>query len=212
MAEINMKDEETVIAHTVGYMLKMIKNNKDISGGKKEFNCIKHGNYNEFIKLIGSEIPIMVVGGVGIEPTVLGNGDRVNELNFLKGECDFIQLNAAGPSMYSFLNKFLKQHGNFIDNDITNITYKKLAMFEIRIRTHASNRKLIVENDTLITIIEKLSKSINLSNLEIVQLHLGRKFLNTVKHNENPNYDWSANTIEFHKAYDILSNNKIKLI
>lgn len=204
-------DLDTIVAYTVGYMLKVLKNDKDISGERKEFASIRHGNYNEFIQLIGGEIPPMVIGG-DIEPVVLGEGDRNSELNFLKNECDFIQLNAAGPSLKIFLRKCFEKHDNFNDDDITDETYKKLAIFEIRIRTHASNRKLIQPNDTLETIIDKVGEFFNLSTENIQQLHQGRRFLNRVKHNKNTTYDWKANCNEFNKAYDILSQNKIRLI
>lgn len=46
-------EENYVYALAIGYMLRVIKNGKDISPFKNEFNCIKHGNYRKFIDLIG---------------------------------------------------------------------------------------------------------------------------------------------------------------
>lgn len=43
---------DEVIGEVIGYMLLVLKSGKDISQFKSEFNAIRHGNYDDFIKLI----------------------------------------------------------------------------------------------------------------------------------------------------------------
>lgn len=205
------EDHETIIAFTIGYMLKVLKNQKNISDVKFEFNSIRHGNYNEFIRLIDVELPILVIGG-DIEPVVIGEGQRSDEINFLKNECDMIQLIASANAMKTFLEKCHLKYGDIIDNDIEDITYRKLAIFEIRIRVHASNHKLIEKGDTLEKIIDKLCKKLDLDESIQQDLHIGRRYLNNVKHNGKENSSWNEKLPIFLKAYDILTSKRIKLI
>jgi hypothetical protein len=56
-----MKNEELIISIVVGYMLKLLKNNVNITSHLKEFSSIRHGNYDEFIQLVNGEKPPMVM-------------------------------------------------------------------------------------------------------------------------------------------------------
>ena len=49
-----MKEFITPFASTVGYMLKVLKSNVEITEYNEEFKMIRHGNYFEFIKLCGA--------------------------------------------------------------------------------------------------------------------------------------------------------------
>jgi len=209
--ETNYEDHETIIAFTIGYMLKVLKNQRDISEVKFEFNSIKHGNYNEFIQLIDAELPLLVIGG-DIEPVVIGEGHRSEEIIFLRNECDMIQLIASANAMKTFLEKCYLKYGNIIDADIEEITYRKLAIFEIRIRVHASNHKLIVEGDTLEKIIDKLCEKLDLNQSIQKDLHDGRRYLNKVKHIGKEDSSWDEKLPIFLKAYDHLTSKRIRLL
>ena len=52
MKTFSMKDLETIYSKVIGYTIKLIKNNKDLSKYKDIFDCIKHTNYDNFIQLI----------------------------------------------------------------------------------------------------------------------------------------------------------------
>lgn len=210
-----MKEDEdlkSIIAFTVGYMLKVLKNKKDISDVRNEFNSIRHGNYNEFLKLIDAELPIFVLGGEGKAPQVFGKGNKDEEIVLLANECDMIQLISSANAMRTFLKKCFLKHGNFEDPDIKDSVYNKLAIFEIRIRVHASNYGLITINDTLESIINKLCEKLEFNSDILDKLHKGRRFLNKVKHNKSNYYLWSKNLTEFEIAYDILTEKEIRLI
>ena len=50
-----------IIEVAVGYLLKVLKNQKRITEYKNEFNAIKHSDYKTFLSLIDGEIPPMVI-------------------------------------------------------------------------------------------------------------------------------------------------------
>ncbi|WP_274474511.1 hypothetical protein [Mangrovimonas aestuarii] len=206
------KDLELIIADTVGYMLKVLKNKKNISDVRFEFNSIKHGNFNEFIQLIDSDLPIFVVGGLGKETKVYGEGNRLEEIKHLKNECNFVQMLSSANALKIFSKECFIKFGSIQDDHIPNTAYKKLAIFEIRIRVHASNHGLITEDDKLESIINKLCEKLDFSETSIMDIHNGRKYLNKVKHHKKNNFPWQERLPEFLKAYDTLTEKKIRLL
>jgi hypothetical protein len=193
-----------IISHVVGYMLKVLKNKKKINKiFKTTFANIRHGNYHGFIELIKEPIPDMVIyssGIITVNPKTIEN------------ECDFIGLHAAGPSLEKYYKLCFNEFGEINDTDFNDEIYRKLAVFEIKIRMHANNHGIIDKGDTIINIINKLQQIFPLNNNEIKVLIEGNKFLNKVKHPEKNNNDnWKVNIVSFEEAYKILEKYKINV-
>ena len=98
------------------------------------------------------------------------------------------------------------------DSDISTETYGKVVLFELSLRMHANNSKLLNEREDLISVIEKLCDFKNLEVTERVQLHLGRKFLNMTKHNKNQFSTWTEGISAFERAFDILIKHRITIL
>jgi hypothetical protein len=198
-----MKNEEPIISIVVGYMLKLLKNNVNITSHLKEFAAIRHGNYDEFIQLVNGEKPFMVMYDNGEIRT-----DNFNQSN----TCDFGMLIQSGPSLIKFYNEVKSIHGNINDTDISNDVYKKLVLFEISLRVHANNNNLIGNKETIENVINKLSTFKNLSTDEIEKLHNGRLFANYIKHKKSKKFSSYQDGINhFNDAYDILVNHQFKV-
>jgi hypothetical protein len=180
----------------VGYMLKVLKNNKNLKKFKKEFNSIKHGNYDEFRTLIGGEQPSMVVYDFETGESKTNNFSQKN------GDCDFVNLTASGPSLDIFYEKCKNVYGDIKDTDISDEIYRKLALFEIELRMHATNNRIKEWN--LEDVIKKLCYLKNISPEDEEKLHNGRKFLNEVKHPKHKNYDWKKGISDFDEACELV--------
>lgn len=188
------------ISHVVGYMLKVLKNKLQDGKYKQEFASIRHGNYNEFIGLVNAGLPEMVI---------YSNGKIKVNPKSIKGECDFIGLVSSGPSLDKFESDIKAEYGKIIDVDFSDEIYRKLVVFEVGIRLHVSNRKLISDGDTLTTIIDKLLTIFPLTKEEVTTLHNGRKFLNKIKHHKINDVSWKDSISIFEEAYHILEKHKI---
>lgn len=199
-----MKNEELIISIVVGYMLKLLRNNVNITSHLKEFSAIRHGNYDEFIQLVNGEKPFMVV---------YDNGE-IRTDNFTQNNtCDFGMLIQSGPSLTKFYDEVKSIYGSIIDTDISDDIYKKLVLFEISLRVHANNNNLIGNKETIENVINKLSKFKNLSIDEIEKLHNGRLFTNYVKHKKSKKFSSYQDGIShFNDAYDILLNHQLTII
>jgi hypothetical protein len=199
-----MKNEELIISIVVGYMLKLLKNNVNITSHLKEFAAIRHGNYDEFIQLVNGEKPFMVMYDNGEIRT-----DNFNQNN----TCDFGMLIQSGPSLTKFFNDVKSIYGNVNDVDISDDIYKKLVLFEISLRVHANNNNLIVNKETIENVIDKLSKFKNLSSDEIEKLHNGRLFTNYIKHKKSKKFSSYQDGINhFNEAYDVLLKHQLTII
>jgi hypothetical protein len=198
-----LKDSEIKIAYVVGYMLKILKNKRDTTKFINEFAAIRHGDYNKFIDLIKKPIPFMVI---------YENGIIRGGITSAKNECDFFGLLAAGPSLDKFYETCHLHYGEIIDADFNDEVYRKLSLFEIRIRLHADIHKLTTATDTLETIIDKLSSKIQFSKEEVAAIHEGRKFLNKIKHHTIKDTVWKSNISLFETAYQVLDKKDIRII
>lgn len=198
---IHKKDyNDLKISHVVGYMLKVLKNKLQDGKYKQEFASIRHGNYNEFIELMNVGLPEMVV---------YSNGEIKVNPKSIKGECDFIGLVSSGPSLDKFESDIKAEYGEIVDVDFSDEIYRKLVVFEAGIRMHVSNRKMISDGDTLITIIDKLPTIFPLTKKDVKKIHEGRKFLNKIKHHKINDVSWKSNVTLFEEAYSILEKHKI---
>ncbi|WP_157611480.1 hypothetical protein [Sediminibacterium salmoneum] len=182
---MEIKNEILIIEAAVGYMLKVIKSGKRISKFKTEFSAIRHGNYFEFINLVKGPLPFMVTyrnGAVYVD-------DKNNQDDF-----DFAGLFKAGASLKIFYDNCIDFYGEIIDSDISDLTYCKLAYFEISLRMHSNNKNLVAKEATLEKVIDAIVLQYSLSMNESQTLHSGRKFLNMVKHYKSQFKTWADGT------------------
>lgn len=197
-----MKKQQLIIGTVVGYMLKVMKAHKKEIEFKKEFACIRHGNYPEFITLVKGGIPEMVVyknGNVEVNP-----GPKEN--NF-----DFIGLIMAGPSMKIFYNACVAKYGVILDKEVSDNIYYQLALYEITIRIHVSKFKTLKKTETFQTIIENIGQQLSMNEENLAVLQNGRKLLNMVKHGQKNNYTWLEAVNEFKKAFQLMEEKNITL-
>ena len=198
-----MKDKILIIEVAVGYMLKVIKAGKPITNYKTEFAAIRHGDYFEFINLIKGPLPFMVTykeGDVFID-------DKNNP-----DDIDFAGLLKAGQSLKIFYENCINVYGEIIDNDIPDILYCKLASFEISLRMHANNKKLISKREELVGVIDSVGKHHKLTDAEMKALQLGRRFLNMIKHHKGQFQTWQDGINVFNMALNILKEYKLTIL
>ena len=190
-----------IISAVVGYMLKVLKSQKEISNGKKEFDAIRHGDYAKFIKLVDGPIPF----------TVTYHEGKITSGNIppQEDDIDFALLIKAGPSLKIFYANCLQTYGPINDSDLTDDIFELLAIFEITLRMHASNNKLATATDVLSDVITRLCILKEISPDETATIHSGRKFLNMVKHNKNQFSTWSEGASILEKAHEILKQYKL---
>jgi hypothetical protein len=192
-----------LIAHPVGYMLKIMKLKVEIKQFKKEFNSIRHGNYLDFLNLVKGPIPFMVTHQNGIITS--DNTPR-------KSDCDFGLLLKSGPSLMIFYKKCISIYGTLYDVDISDEVYMKLVLFEIGLRMHANNNKLLDEKESLENVIIKLCKFKMIPETEIEKLQNGRRFLNMIKHHKPVFSSWKDGALAFEEAYHILNKHKFTIV
>lgn len=190
-----------IIAVVVGYMLKVLKSGKEISEYKKEFNAIRHGDFIRFINLVKGPIPFMVTYNEGV---ITSGNIPPQEDNIA-----FELLLKSGPSLKIFYANCLLVYGSINDPDVTDEMYEMLAIFEISLRIHASNNKLITVNDLLVTVIDKLGAFKSMPLIDIDKIHLGRRFLNMVKHNKDQFPTLAEGIFSFKIAYEILNQYRL---
>lgn len=201
--------EKLIIEPVVGYMLKVMKSGVDITKFKDEFSAIRHGNYDDFLDLVKGSRPPMVVWQEGI----IYNQDNVSQ----KTHCDFVALVLSGPSLHKFFNDCINEYGDkylINDDDISNEVYGKVVLFEIGLRMHANNRKLIGINEKLVNVIDKLSRHHNISKEDTDKLQKGRQFINDIKHHNDLGYkrkfkSWTDGVNIFEEAYGILQKHNL---
>lgn len=193
-----------IIAQVViGYMYKVMKNEKDISKFNNEFAAIRHGDYSEFLDLIGEEIDFIVT---------YNNGSINSDTNIREDDSDFGRLFKSGESLKTFLRKCTREFGNINDEHIKDETFEKLALFELSLRMHRNNNASRKERITLENVINELKEIKKISDQETETLHNGRKFLNSVKRPNKMKAAWEAGEQEFFEAYRIIESRKLTII
>lgn len=192
-----------IIEITVGYMLKVWKSQKKISKYKAEFNAIRHGDYFEFIQLIGE----------AFNPFVSYNNGLITlETESKKNDLDFAGLIKAGPSLKSFFKNCFEEYGEFIDNDISDLEYYDIAMFEIALRMHSNNNNLLKKKENLDFVIDSLCDFKKIPENEKLLIHNGRKFLNLIKHPKGKTISWNVEIQKFKLANETLLKYGITVI
>jgi hypothetical protein len=193
-----------IIAQVViGYMYKVMKNEKDISKFNNEFAAIRHGDYIEFLDLIGDEIDFIVT---------YNNGLINIETNIREDDSDYGRLLKSGESLKTFLLKCTKEFGKIADEHLNDETFEKLALFELSLRMHRNNNASRKERITLENVIIDLKEIKRLSDQESDALQNGRKFLNCVKRPNKIKTTWKEGEREFLEAYKILESRKLTII
>ncbi len=193
--------ERLLIGVTVGYMLKVLKSGKSTQELKKEFDSIRHGDYQEFIKLIGGPMPFIARYDQG--EIISGH------LPPLEDDIEFELLLKAAPSLRIFLFRCYQNYGILTDLDVTDELFQQLALFEISLRIHAKNDKLTNANEKLHLVIEALKKHRNLSSLDTENLHQGRRFLNMVKHDNGQFDSWNDGVSAFNIAFETMQRTNL---
>lgn len=193
--------ERLIISVTVGYMLKVLKSGIAIEEQKREFDAIRHGDYVKFINLVGGPMPYILSYHEGVTSS--------GYLSPQKDDIDFALLLKAGPSLKIFLLKCFATFGTIEDLDLSDEIFELLATFEINLRMHASNNRLITVEDRLVSVIDKLGSFKSIPLPEINEIHLGRKFLNMVKHNRNQFQSWSDGVAALQTANKILDKHNL---
>jgi len=123
----------------------------------------------------------------------------------------------AGPSIQVFFNNCVKKYGEeFLKQEleISNDTYRKAALFEVSLRVHANNNKLLSERENLENVIIKISNFKSLSIEETETLQKERNFINDIKHHNKPRYNrkfstWEEGVSKFKDAYRILEEKEL---
>lgn len=180
-----------------------MKSQKILGETKKEFDAIRHGNYDQFIELIKGPEAVMVLYNNGVIKT-----SNINQ----KEDFDFAVLIYAAPSLKLFYQKCISEYGKIIDPDLSDIVFERAALFEIIIRMHARNRKLLLEAEKLEPAIEKLCESYKLNTNEKEDLHNGRRFLNMIKHNKGQFGTWEEGVLALKNAFKVLTKHKLSII
>lgn len=189
--------DRLVIGVAVGYMLKVLKAKKDTSPFKAQFDAIRHGDYIEFINLMGGKIPFMAVRRE--DGRVLSGHIPPSE-----DDIDFELILKAAPSLKDFYYSCFKTYGNILDRDLTDEEFERLAIFEINLRVHAKNLNLISRKDLLEEVVNKLASHKKILHGELEKIHLGRRYLNMVKHNKMKFSSWEDGKLAFEQAVTVL--------
>jgi len=186
----------------IGYMYKVLKNNIDTSKFKEEFASIRHGDYSNFLNLIGDEIDYVASSING----VINTDTKIRE-----DDVDFGRLFKSGESLKSFYKLCLKEYGKILDSDIPDNIFEQLGLFELSLRMHRNNNLPRKGRITLETVINELKEIKKLSNEETEILHKGRKFLNNVKRPNKMKVDWKDGIKEFTSAYTLIQSKKLTI-
>lgn len=192
-----------IIQVVVGYMYKVQKNKFETSNFRNEFAAIRHGDYFEFLNLIGHEIDFIVS---------YRNGKINTNTKIESNDIDFEKLLKSGNSLKIFLNKCYNEFGKIIDKDISNEIYEQLALFELSLRMHVNNKRLTKERLRLEEIIDKIKIYEELTDDETKILHNGRKFLNFVKRPNSMKSTWQNEITNFNEAYNLIQRKKLTII
>jgi hypothetical protein len=194
-----------IIGPTVGYMLKVLKSKKKITAYKDEFDAIRHGDYKSFLSLVGGKVPFIVI---------YNNGKIHSEENNPNYECDFEGLLKSGNSLRVFYQNCLKEYGIITDYEIPDEVYEKVVTFEIAIRMHANNNKLLSKEKRmdLDEVINLLCNFKSLSGSEKEGVYQARRFVNMIKHFKHQFPSWSEGINHFLAGYSVLEKYKILIV
>ena len=199
-----MQKDKLIFDVVVGYMLKVIKSGAEITKFKEEFVAIKHGDYINFISLLGVEVPKNIV--VFKEGEIIPSEKQIEIKN-----ADFILLLLASNSLRSFYSKCHKEFGEINDSELLNEDFEKLANFEIVLRMFFNNVFITKKRATLMSVIIHVLRDKGVSEEEIQIVQKGREFLNMVKGHKAKFSSIEEGLIAFRNAFDVLEKYQITL-
>lgn len=199
--------EEKPLLITIGYMLKIMKNGLDYSLFKKEFDHIRHGNYDAFIE----EVKIAKTSIL----TLYAPEELIDEELSHKNFGHWMGMFLAIPSIVNFHLRCKNHFGIVSDGNFPDTVFIEVAFFEIVIRMHADLVKIIEDRSDLDKIIDSFFNHLQASEEEIKTMHLGRSFLNDIKHTNKKNYKRKFNSWEdgydcFREALKIVEKYDLK--
>ena len=209
MSTMPTKDEDhkLPISYAVGYMLKVIKSGKRIDKFKDEFNAIKHGDYDMFLDYIKEPEPFMVQWSRGVIKT--------DNFSQRAGDCDFVMMLRAEPSISKFLTTCFAEYGSITDADLPDPIFMKCAAFEISLRNHNNNirasQNIPWEKKDLVDVIDELCVYRNIPEADKNILQDGRKFLNRIKHKPSAT-SWADGVTKFNVAWTVRNKYLIQLV
>lgn len=208
MSKIQKRNNPRLIIQVVvGYMYKVMKNGKNITLFKKEFAAIRHGNYKEFLNLIGEPISYIMVGNIN-EPGIVSTNNDIED-----NDIDFIRLIKSAESLKKFHKNCKKEYNKIDDLDIPDRIFEQLSLFELSLRMHRNNlQPSRASKITLESIISEMQHLANFTNQETETLHEGRRFLNAVKRPDKLKTSWKVGINKFEHAFKILDEKKIKIL
>jgi hypothetical protein len=186
-----------VVEQVVGYMLKVMKSGIKITTYRDEFNAIRHADYGTFLNLVKGPLPFMMKWHNG----VISEGSH--NPNY---DCDFEGLYKSGPSLMLFYKKCMMEYGKIEDKDIPDNIFHKVVTFEIAIRMHANNYKLLstIERTDLITVIEVLCAHKNINETQKEKVQKAREVVNMIKHFKHQFPTWEEGVRHFKEGYKVL--------
>jgi hypothetical protein len=154
-----------------------------------------------------------MVGGK-IPPMIIYDADndimKINPKTIEKNECEFGKLIAASPSCKIFMDEINERYNSILDSDFSDDVYKKMAIFELAIRMYLTNHNIGNLDDSLNVCINNL---LFITYVDLTKLHNGRKFLNKIKHNNDPNdISWKSDIGLFNESYTILQSYNIMIL
>ena len=182
-------------------MLKVLKSHEKITAYRDEFAAIRHGDYLKFINLVKGPMPFMVVYHEGN----IASGHLPPQ----EDDIDFALLLKSEPSLKIFYANCLHAYGPISDPDLSDNIFELAVVFEISLRMCASNNKLADPTVILSEVIDRVCTFKNFTSDELSAIHLGRKFLNMIKHKKNQFPTWSEGANALKTAYDILKGHQL---
>lgn len=193
-------NEETVlIVKVTSLILQLIRKGENLKKYQSYINAVKHGDYTDLITQNKGNTPPMVIFNQG------NIKYSVNEPDYL---FEFEGLIKSSYSLIKIWNELKDKLTDFVDDEITELEFQKLAEFEIAIRIHAKNNNLFNSRLDLVDIINLLASHLHMDNEEKEKLQKGRVQLNIVKHHKKK----PVIIQEFIDAFKVLEKYRIQII
>lgn len=192
-------EEIVLIVKVTSLILQLIRKGENLKKYQSYINAVKHGDYTDLIALNKGNTPPMVIYNQG------NIKYSVNEPDY---SFEFEGLIKSSYSLILIWNELKDKLIDFIDNEITELEYQKLAEFEIAIRIHAKNHNIFNSRLDLVDIINLLASHLHMDNEEKEIIQKGRVQLNIVKHHKKK----PVTIQEFMDAFKVLEKYRIQII
>jgi hypothetical protein len=192
-----------IVEVVVGYMYKVLKNDLDTTPFRKEFAAIRHGDYFDFLNLVGKQIDFIVTYNRGVIS---------KDTAITREEMDFSSLAKSGDSLLDFYSRCTKEFGTINDSDISDELFEKAALFELSLRMHVKNKRLIKDRLRLEEVINQIQVLNSLTDLETHTLHKARKFINLIKRPKKLKSSWNDVIADFEQANQLITQKGLTIV